>query len=197
LQITRVKLPVPNLFEDSEGEIDNNVKSALIYRVQCEIEKEDSFKAGVRGDLVHSVLFKIGVYDRPNPRYTFNDKHEITGSRVVGSTRRYYVADTKQNIEAILQRFGEPHRVHPYTVAVAHPAGSAYFSGNEVFVVSDFDEWVTGDIQTLIDYSKSGIMEYVQKRLELFKAFKKTQEEKLSKGVLVTEKDFLKENDKK
>ena len=42
LGITRIKLPVPNLFENSEGEIDNSVKSAIVYRVQVDIEREDA-----------------------------------------------------------------------------------------------------------------------------------------------------------
>jgi hypothetical protein len=191
LGIKRVKLPIP-LFENSEGEIDDTVKSAIIYRVQVEIEKEDSYKAGARGDLIHSHLFKIGSYEKPNPRYKFNEKHEIIDSRVVGSTRRYYIADTKENIEAVLQRFGEPMKAHPWTVAVAHPSGSAYYLNDETMIIGDFDEWLNNDIQTLIDYSKSGVMELGKKRLEAFKQFKLLQDEKLSKGVYITPKDFMK-----
>ena len=196
LGITRVKLPVPGLFEDAEGKNDDTVKSALVYKIQVDIEKEDSVKAGAHGDLIHHCLFVIGRYEAPIPRYTFNDKHEITSSRTVGITRKYFIKDTPQNIKEIIKKYGQPFKTYPYTVAIAHPSGSAYYVDNRTYSVYEFEDFLNTSIDDLIDANKSGFLEEGKKdRMELWAQFIKKQTAKRKEGENYTAKKFLKDID--
>lgn len=198
LQITRVKLPVPGLFEDQDGNIDNSVKSALVYRVTVNIQREDAAKAGIYDDYIDSCTFVIGRYEAPNPKYTFNDRHEITNSRVVGQTRRYYIADNKKNIEDIIKRFGGVfYKIHPFTVAIASHSGSMYYHNNKVYTIFDKDDWITSDIDLLIGANQAGFLEADKKgRIELYEQFTKKQEQRRKAGENISPKKFIKDLDK-
>jgi hypothetical protein len=195
LGLTRVKIH-SGQFEDSEGIIDNSVKSALVYKIQVDIEREEAVKAGSHGDLMHQCLFVLGRYDAPLPRYSFNDKHEITGSRVVGSIRRYFIKDTPQNIRDIIKRYGDPQKVHPYTVAVAHPSGSMYYVDNRTYTVHEYDDFVNTPIDVLIEANKAGFLEAgKQDRIKLFEQYTKRRDEKRKEGDNLSAKKFLKDLD--
>ena len=193
LSITRVKLPVPNLFEDPDGKLNNDIKSALVYRVNVNIQREDAVKVGVLDDYLHTHMFTIGRFEAPLHKYTFNDKHEIINSRVVGQTRRYYVQDSSKNIDDILQKFGQPNKIHPWSVAVAAYSGSAHYHNDRIYTVYDFNDWKNTDIDLLIGANENGFLESGKVgRVQLYETFTKKQEERRKQGEILTPKKFLK-----
>ena len=158
LNITRVLLPLgESLYENSDGEIDDKVRSALVYAVEVSIRRQESVDIGILDDYMHNTIFHIGRYYRPRVRPEFDVNHNHIDSHVIGSVNRYYVPDSKKNIEDILKRFGNPIKSNPWIVAIAAPSGVEipYVDGRK-YSINNHSDWLTGDIQDLINANKSG-----------------------------------------
>ena len=158
LNITRVLFPLgESLYENSDGEIDEKVRSALVYAVEVSIRRQESVDIGIQDDYMHSTIFHIGRYNKPRVRPQFDANHNHIDSHVIGSTNRYYVPDSKKNIEDILKRFGNPIKSNPWIVAIAAPSGVEipYVDGRK-YSITNYSDWITGDIQDLINANKSG-----------------------------------------
>ena len=91
LNITRVLFPLgESLYENSDGEIDEKVRSALVYAVEVSIRRQESVDIGLYDDYMHSTIFHIGRYNKPRVRPQFDANHNHIDSHVIGSTNRYY-----------------------------------------------------------------------------------------------------------
>ena len=158
LNITRVLFPLgESLYENSDGEIDEKMRSALVYAVEVSIRRQESVDIGLYDDYMHSTIFHIGRYNKPRVRPQFDANHNHIDSHVIGSINRYYVPDSKKNIEDILKRFGNPIKSNPWIVAIAAPSGVEipYVDGRK-YCITNYSDWITGDIQDLINANKTG-----------------------------------------
>jgi hypothetical protein len=156
LNISRVLFPWESLYENSDGEIDVNLRSVLVYAVEVSIRRQESVDIGIYDDYMHNTIFHIGRYNKPRVRPQFDANHNHIDSHVIGSTNRYYVPDSKKNIEDILKRFGNPIKSNPWIVSIAAPSGVEipYLDGRK-YSITNYSDWLTGDIQDLINTNKS------------------------------------------
>lgn len=157
LNIIRVLFPLgESIYENPEGEIDEKVRSALVYAVEVSIRRQESVDIGLYDDYMHSTIFHIGRYNKPRVRPQFDANHNHIDSHVIGSTNRYYVPDSKKNIEDILKRFGNPIKSNPWIVAIAAPSGVEipYVDGRK-YSITNYSDWISGDIHDLIDANKT------------------------------------------
>ena len=204
LNITRVMFPLgESLYENSEGEIDEKVISALVY-AEVSIRRQESVDIGLYDDYMQSTIFQIGRYNKPRVRPQFDANHNHIDSHVIGSTNRYYVPDSKKNIEDILKRFGNPIKSNPWIVAIAAPSGVEipYVDGRK-YSITNYSDWITGDIQDLINaYNKSGFYSTGSNNdketsgLNEYEKWKKAKEAALDKVILLDPQQFRDEQQK-
>ena len=205
LNITRVLLPLgESLYENSDGEIDDKVRSALVYAVEVSIRRQESVDIGILDDYMHNTIFHIGRYNRPRVRPEFDVNHNHIDSHVIGSVNRYYVPDSKKNIEDILKRFGNPIKSNPWIVAIAAPSGVEipYVDGRK-YSITNYSDWITGDIQDLINANKSGFFSNSNSNdsketsgLNEYEKWKKAKEAALDKVILLDPQQFRDEQQK-
>ena len=204
LNITRVSFPLgDSLYENPEGEIDEKVRSALVYAIEVSIRRQESVDIGIQDDYMHNTIFHIGRYNRPRVRPEFDVNHNHIDSHVIGSTNRYYVLDSKKNIEDILKRFGNPIKSNPWIVAIAAPSGVEipYVDGRK-YSITNYSDWITGDIQDLINANKSGFFSASSNNgketsgLYEYEKWKKAKEAALDKFVLLDPQQFRDEQQK-
>ena len=205
LNITRVLFPLgESLYENSDGEIDEKVRSALVYAVEVSIRRQESVDIGIQDDYMHSTIFHIGRYNKPRVRPQFDANHNHIDSHVIGSTNRYYVPDSKKNIEDILKRFGNPIKSNPWIVAIAAPSGVEipYVDGRK-YSITNYSDWITGDIQDLINANKSGFFSTSSNNdgketsgLNEYERWKKAKEAALDKVILLDPQQFRDEQQK-
>ena len=194
LNITRVLFPLgESLYENSDGEIDEKMRSALVYAVEVSIRRQESVDIGLYDDYMHSTIFHIGRYNKPRVRPQFDANHNHIDSHVIGSINRYYVPDSKKNIEDILKRFGNPIKSNPWIVAIAAPSGVEipYVDGRK-YSITNYSDWITGDIQDLINANKSGFFSNSNSNdsketsgLNEYEKWKKAKEAALDKVTLL------------
>lgn len=165
VSIKRVLLPRANMFEFEDGELDSKhkVKSALVFVVRVTVADEDSHRAGIKGSVmriedtpVGQIDFKLGVYDAPVPRLSFNRNHEIINSEVDHYVHRFYIKDSAAQIQDIVRRFGKPLHSTP-SVAIANETGSTY-QNERVYSVFNWDEFVHESIEDLIGANKRNLL---------------------------------------
>jgi hypothetical protein len=204
LNITRVSFPLgESLYENSEGEIDNNIRSALVFAVEVSIRRQESVDIGIYDDYMHNTIFHIGCYNKPRVRPQFDANHNHIDSHVIGSTNRYYVMDSKKNIEGILKRFGNPIKSNPWIVSIAAPSGVEipYVDGRK-YSITNYSDWLTGDIQDLINANKSGFFSASSNNdketsgLIEYEKWKKAKEAALDKVILLDPQQFRDEQQK-
>lgn len=204
LNITRVLFPLgESLYENSDGEINEKVRSALVYAVEVSIRRQESVDIGIQDDYMHSTIFHIGRYNKPRVRPQFDANHNHIDSHVIGSTNRYYVPDSKKNIEDILKRFGNPIKSNPWIVAIAAPSGVEipYVDGRK-YSITNYSDWITGDIQDLINANKSGFYSTSSNDgkessgLNEYERWKKAKEAALDKVILLDPQQFRDEQQK-
>jgi len=208
LNVTRVLFPAgENLYEDSEGKLDPKVRSALYYTVEVSIQRAESTQIGIFDDYIHSTIFKIGKYSAPRVKPEFDKDHNHVNSHIVGQMNRYYVADSKKNIEDIIKRFGAPCKAFPWNVAIASPSGVEIpFIDDRRYTITKFEDWLTGDISELIEANRYGFYRINRGNnnnnngngssslridgLDAFLRWQKAKDEALDKGVLLDAKEF-------
>ncbi|MGC2308327.1 MAG: hypothetical protein WA461_07985 [Nitrososphaeraceae archaeon] len=205
LNITRVLFPLgESLYENSDGEIDEKVRSALVYAVEVSIRRQESVDIGLYDDYMHNTIFHIGRYNRPRVRPEFDVNHNHIDSHVIGSVNRYYVPDSKKNIEDILKRFGNPIKSNPWIVAIAAPSGVEipYVDGRK-YSITNYSDWITGGIQDLINANKSGFFSNSNSNdsketsgLNEYEKWKKAKEAALDKVILLDPQQFRDEHQK-
>jgi hypothetical protein len=205
LNITRVLFPFgESLYENSEGEIEDEVRSALVYAVEVTIRRQESVDIDILDDYMHNTIFHIGRYNRPRVRPEFDANHNHIDSHVIGSTNRYYIPDSKKNIEDILKRFGNPIKSNPWIVAIAAPSGVEipYVDGRK-YSITNYSDWKTGDIQNLINANKTGFFSAGSSNngnetsgLNEYEKWKKAKEAALDKVILLDPQQFRDEQQK-
>ena len=206
LNITRVLFPLgESLYENSDGEIDEKMRSALVYAVEVSIRRQESVDIGLYDDYMHSTIFHIGRYNKPRVRPQFDANRNHIDSHVIGSINRYYVPDSKKNIEDILKRFGNPIKSNPWIVAIAAPSGVEipYVDGRK-YSISNYPDWLTGDIQDLINANKTGFFSTNSSNndgketsgLNEYERWKKAKEAALDKVILLDPQQFRDEQQK-
>lgn len=204
LNITRVLFSSgESLYENSEGEIDEKVRSALVYAVEVSIRRQESVDIGIYDDYMHNTIFHIGRYNKPRVRPEFDANHNHIDSHVIGSTNRYYVPDSKKNIEDILKRFGNPIKSNPWIVAIAAPSGVEipYVDGRK-YSITNYSDWISGDIHDLINANKTGFFSTSSNNdketsgLNEYEKWKKAKEAALDKVILLDPQQFRDEQQK-
>jgi hypothetical protein len=204
LNMTRVMFPLgESLYENSVGEIDDKVTSALVYAVEVSIRRQESVDIGIYDDYMHNTIFHIGRYNRPRVRPEFDANHNHIDSHVIGSTNRYYVQDSKKNIEDILKRFGNPIKSSPWIVAIAAPSGVEipYVDGRK-YSINNYSDWISGNIHDLIDANKTGFFSTSTNNdketsgLNEYEKWKKARETALDKVILLDPQQFRDEQQK-
>jgi hypothetical protein len=204
LNITRILFPSgESLYENSDGEIDEKVRSALVYAVEVSIRRQESVDIGIYDDYMHNTIFHIGRYNKPRVRPQFDANHNHIDSHVIGSTNRYYVTDSKKNIEDILKRFGNPIKSNPWIVGIAAPSGVEipYVDGRK-YSITNYSDWITGDIQDLINANKTGFFSASSNNdketsgLNEYEKWKKAKEAALDKVILLDPQQFRDEQQK-
>ena len=205
LNITRVLFPLgESLYENSDGEIDEKMRSALVYAVEVSIRRQESVDIGLYDDYMHSTIFHIGRYNKPRVRPQFDANHNHIDSHVIGSINRYYVPDSKKNIEDILKRFGNPIKSNPWIVAIAAPSGVEIpYVDARKYSITNYSDWITGDIQDLINANKSGFYSTSNSNdsketsgLNEYEKWKKAKEAALDKVILLDPQQFRDEQQK-
>src|ERR687891_2089918 len=99
ISITRVALPEAKMFENDKGELDSkhSVKSALIYRVQCEILNDDALRRDKLEVLIdHRAAqhtFLIGRIPYPQSAPVYKDG-KLVAYRISNFNHVYFVPDT-------------------------------------------------------------------------------------------------------
>jgi hypothetical protein len=205
LNISRVLFPSgESLYENSDGEIDNNVRTALVYAIEVSIRRQESVDIGILDDYMHNTIFHIGRYNMPRVRPQFDANHNHIDSHVIGSTNRYYVSDSKKNIEDILKRFGNPIKSNPWIVTIAAPSGVEIpYVDRRKYSISNYPDWLTGNIQDLINANKSGFYSTSSSNdgkeasgLNEYEKWKKAKEAALDKVILLDPQQFRDEQQK-
>ena len=188
----------------SDGEINEKVRSALVYAVEVSISRQESVDIGLYDDYMHSTIFHIGRYNKPRVRPQFDANHNHIDSHVIGSTNRYYLLDSKKNIEDILKKLGNPIKSNPWIVAIAAPSGVEipYVDGRK-YSITNYSDWISGDIHDLIDANKTGFFSTSSNNngkessgLNEYEKWKKAKEAALDKVILLDPQQFRDEQQK-
>lgn len=148
VSLSRIALPEAGMFEFEDGTLDKShkIKSALVFRIQCEILNDDALRRDNEEVLIdHRAAqhtFLVGRIPYPQTAPVYKDG-KLTAYRIANFNHVYFVPDTSNEIQKILKTYGRP--AHAFTVAVARKQGPVY-ENEATFAVYDDNDFIAPDV---------------------------------------------------